>query len=231
MNRFITNSIRFFLDSCLPPIIRDNKYFMYPLFYIWFKGKNIKKIMDFKSRAFSMTKEEMAEFYQNRDSLATDRPTDLNEPSINYILRRFDTDAKTVLDVGCGNGYFINKVKSLGYEAWGCDMMPEIKLKNFHYVKADIENLPFEDKAFDIVTCNHTLEHIVNLDQAISELKRVAKKQLIIVVPCQRYYYYTLDEHIWFFPYQQLLEHIINLEVFTCQKIWGDWVYIGRIKS
>lgn len=46
MNRNLTNAIRFILDECIPPIIRDSKLFMYPLFYIWFKGKNIEKVMN-----------------------------------------------------------------------------------------------------------------------------------------------------------------------------------------
>ena len=54
-------------------------------------------------------------------------------------------------------------------------------------IVGDVRQLPFPDKSFDIVTCTHTIEHIINLKQAIDELKRVARKQLIIVTPCQRY--------------------------------------------
>ena len=40
-------------------------------------------------------------------------------------------------------------------------------------VKADICNLPFEDNAFDIVFCNHVLEHITDDTKAMQELYRV----------------------------------------------------------
>jgi ubiquinone/menaquinone biosynthesis C-methylase UbiE len=43
-------------------------------------------------------------------------------------------------------------------------------------VKADILDLPFEDESFDIVFCNHVLEHIVDDKKAMSELFRVMKK-------------------------------------------------------
>ncbi|MDG1570804.1 methyltransferase domain-containing protein [Robiginitalea sp. M366] len=42
-------------------------------------------------------------------------------------------------------------------------------------VKADICNLPFESDHFDIILCNHVLEHIPDHLQALSELYRVMK--------------------------------------------------------
>ena len=42
-------------------------------------------------------------------------------------------------------------------------------------VKADICNLPFEDNQYDIVLCNHVLEHIPDDTKAMQELYRVLK--------------------------------------------------------
>lgn len=44
-------------------------------------------------------------------------------------------------------------------------------------VKADICNLPFEDNTYDIVLCNHVLEHIPDDTKAMQELYRVMKPQ------------------------------------------------------
>jgi len=60
------------------------------------------------------------------------------------------------------------------------------KLKNLEYtttdlnspladVKADICNLPFEDHMFDVILCNHVLEHIQDDTRAMQELYRVLK--------------------------------------------------------
>ena len=60
------------------------------------------------------------------------------------------------------------------------------KMKNLAYVttdlnspladvKADICNLPFKDDEFDIIFCNHVLEHIPNDTKAMQELYRVLK--------------------------------------------------------
>jgi len=42
-------------------------------------------------------------------------------------------------------------------------------------VKADICDLPFEDNAYDIILCNHVLEHIPDDTKAMQELYRVMK--------------------------------------------------------
>jgi ubiquinone/menaquinone biosynthesis C-methylase UbiE len=42
-------------------------------------------------------------------------------------------------------------------------------------VKADICNLPFPDNSYDMILCNHVLEHIPNDKLAMQELYRVMK--------------------------------------------------------
>ncbi|WP_435624935.1 class I SAM-dependent methyltransferase [Flagellimonas sp.] len=42
-------------------------------------------------------------------------------------------------------------------------------------VKADICNLPFADSSYDVILCNHVLEHIPNDTKAMQELHRVMK--------------------------------------------------------
>jgi SAM-dependent methyltransferase len=42
-------------------------------------------------------------------------------------------------------------------------------------VKMDIHTMPFEDNQFDVVLCNHVLEHVANDIQAMQEICRVLK--------------------------------------------------------
>lgn len=70
------------------------------------------------------------------------------------------------------------------------------KLKNWEYittdlnspiadVKADICDLPFKDKEFDLIICNHVLEHIPDDTKAMQEIYRILKPggKAILQVP------------------------------------------------
>jgi SAM-dependent methyltransferase len=61
------------------------------------------------------------------------------------------------------------------------------RLKNLEYVTADLESpiaevkmdikdMPFDDNSFDVLLCNHVLEHIDDEQKATSEIHRVLKK-------------------------------------------------------
>ena len=52
-------------------------------------------------------------------------------------------------------------------------------------VKMDIHNIPFEDNYFDLVLCNHVLEHVEDDILALKEIKRVLKKNGfgIVMIP------------------------------------------------
>lgn len=229
MKREFTNVIRYVMDEWIPPVIRDSRWFMYPVFHYWFHGKYIREIMNFKKDVFYMSDEQYSDFYKKIHNRADDRPTDMNQASIDHMLKNMDPSATTLLDVGCGRGYFLNKVKSQKpYQLTGCEIHNGLGDTDINFVHGFIEKLPFPDKSFDIVTCTHTIEHIMDLKKALDELKRVARKQIMIVTPRQKYYFYTLDLHVNFFPTQEMLNKEIGLENYTCTNIQGDWVYIGR---
>lgn len=80
-----------------------------------------------------------------------------------------------------------NTLKTLHIAPEQCFLGLFRKQKNLDYVtsdlespiadvKADICNLPFKDNEFDVVFCNHVLEHISNDEKAMQELYRVLKK-------------------------------------------------------
>lgn len=230
MNRSLTNAIRFVMDECLPPVIRDSRWFMYPFFYIWFKGKNLPLYMDFKSLVHRMTPEEYAAAYRDLDSRATDRPTDMNEPTIRALIKNIDANTATLLDVGCGRGYLLERImrERTNVACTGVDVLEKVEVPGANYVSGIITNLPFPDASFDTVVATCILEHIVDLGQAVRELKRVARKQVIIVVPRQRYYYYTLDMHVHFFPIKEDVAAMMDMAEHSCEEFRGDWLYVGK---
>jgi len=98
-----------------------------------------------------------------------------------------------ILDVGCGDGVVVKVLMSNRKEKfdWGIDLSQrEIdkanKLGVYKNCKvANVYALPFRDGMFLTVFSNSVIEHIPNLEKAVSEMSRVLKKDgsLILTVP------------------------------------------------
>jgi len=91
---------------------------------------------------------------------------------------------KVVLDLGCGSGYGTYYLSIKGAKhIIGIDISKEaIRYckdqyfnENLQYVTMDGSKLAFKDNSFDCVTSFQVIEHIENLDDYLSELRRVAK--------------------------------------------------------
>jgi SAM-dependent methyltransferase len=94
---------------------------------------------------------------------------------------------RTVLDVGCGDGALTNPLAE-DYDVTGADLsqtaLSHVRTKT---VLASATDLPFADGAFDLVLCSQVLEHLEDADyrRALSELRRVASRSVLISVPFQ----------------------------------------------
>jgi ubiquinone/menaquinone biosynthesis C-methylase UbiE len=103
---------------------------------------------------------------------------------------------QTILDVGCGEGFTLVNLgrNRIGKNFEGIDnskvairvgkkLYPSLNLK-----EGDIYNLPHKDKSFDLVICTEVLEHLENPKAALAELKRVAKKNILLSVPNEPFF-------------------------------------------
>lgn len=109
-----------------------------------------------------------------------------------FVVKLFgNISGKKVLDVGFGFGELLKKILDNGGTAYGI----EIAEGAYNFVKeavpkavvklAPAEKIPFGDDFFDIVICNGTLEHFIDMAAGLAEIRRVLKKEgfLIIIVP------------------------------------------------
>ena len=84
--------------------------------------------------------------------------------------------------------------------------------------------------AFELVLCTHTLEHVLNFEKAIAELRRVASNKLIIIVPLQRPNKYTPDLHVNFFPYPHDFLIRVRPKAYEYEILDGD-LFFGETLS
>ncbi len=226
MTRDFTNTINWILDNIIPPIIRDSRIFTYPMFFLLFRSKT-KFFFEFKQKASILTSKQTIEYYKNLSDVHIKRETDLNKKSIEFILNNIY--GETVLDIACGRGYMAKQIANhQNVKVIGIDFIINENLKdseNPYFIEGSIEKIPYPDDYFDTVICSHTLEHIININESLTELRRVCNKKLIIILPRQREYKYTFDLHVHFFPYEFSVLNLMNNKNGVCLCINNDWVY------
>jgi SAM-dependent methyltransferase len=88
-----------------------------------------------------------------------------------------------ILDLGCAKGSFaIERTDVLTIRVDREAFRPD---DASCFVQSDAGSLPFAAEAFDLVVCNHSLEHFEDLDAVLGEVRRVVKPTglLFVAVP------------------------------------------------
>lgn len=226
MNRETTNKIRFVLEDIVPPVLRDSWLFKGLAGLVW--GKHIGDLADFRARAPFLSEQEYEDLYKTHPRVH--EGTDNSKDCIAEIIK--DVLGESVCDVGCGTGVLLKHIKEARPDIgrfMGVDFAIDDAdaLDGIDYEASKIESLPFEDNAFDTVICTHVIEHVLDYRAAIAELRRIAKKRLIIIVPREREYRYTFNPHFNFFPYTHSFLRAMQPvpQAYVCKDIRRDIYY------
>lgn len=228
LSRRSSNALNRFLDQWVPPALRD----VGPLRWVVRRSYHDLPIeVDvFRETAFELPPEQFAGFYQSLLSRFDQGDTDLTPDSAAAVL-----DAVTgprILDVACGKGWLASRLAARGADVVGVDLAlttgdRAVRYDGFRRCEGSIEALPFPDAAFDTVVSTHTLEHVQHFGRALDELRRVARRRVVVVVPRQRPYRGALNPHIHFFPYRfSLLAWTGSERPYRCELVGGDWLYV-----
>jgi SAM-dependent methyltransferase len=227
MRREQSNHIRFVLEELLPPIVRDTALFKFAASLAW--GKHITTLAEFRKSAPFLTAEQYSELYRAHPRIHED--TDNSRACLDRISA--DTLGPSICDVGCGTGALLRYVQQHSKQKLqrmaGVDIVaPADPIgAGIEFVSGWVENLPFPDNSFDTVICTHVIEHILDYRNAIAELRRIARRRLIVVVPREREGIYTFNPHFNFFPYSHsFLRAMIPVPAsHVCEDIGRDIYY------
>jgi ubiquinone/menaquinone biosynthesis C-methylase UbiE len=106
-----------------------------------------------------------------------------NQQATVRLVRKYAKRGGSLLDAGCGMGDLMIRFPTMHVE--GVEIASaylEVAAERHLQVKDELlENLPWEDDVFDAVTCTDVLEHVLDVNSVMRELKRVLRPGGVIV--------------------------------------------------
>ncbi|MDG5491078.1 class I SAM-dependent methyltransferase [Psychroserpens sp. SPM9] len=171
--------------------------------------------------------DKLGDYYESDDYIShTDAKRNLFEKVYHFIksialkrklklINAFNTETKTLLDIGCGTGDFLKTAREDQWKVYGIE--PNESARNIANQKVeqdvfDTNHLSqFETQTFDVITLWHVLEHLPDLEEYLTQIQRLLKPKgrLVIAVPNfksydAKYYQnfwaaYDVPRHLWHF--------------------------------
>jgi len=146
-------------------------YWVRPFLVLWYKGNKFTDPIDNKSyRKFLPYG-----YAVQRPNVLAPGTLSLERHRLLWLYLQQETDfftsPKKVLHIAPEQAFLkrFKKQKNLDYTT--ADLYSPLA-----DIKADITDLPFEDNTYDVIFCNHVLEHVEDDAKAMQELFRVLKK-------------------------------------------------------
>ncbi len=105
-----------------------------------------------------------------------------------------------ILDAGCATGGLTTLLHASGFDVTSIDAdLPSLEWGSkmgriTRPVHANVSNMPFLNREFDICVASEVLEHCNNDTEALEELLRVCRGRLIITVPAHMYLWSDSDD-------------------------------------
>jgi SAM-dependent methyltransferase len=107
-------------------------------------------------------------------------PTNL--PTFDYALQQLNlAKTDTLLDIGCGSGFFCSLAAASGATITGLDgteamiLTARERIPGVTFLTGDMESLPFPDGSFDVITGFNSFQYASSIPAALFEARRVLK--------------------------------------------------------
>ena len=131
----------------------------------------------------------------------------------NTIIKN-DTEKKTgtVLDIGCGIGAFLGQMKHSDWEVTGLepDEGARKQAENLFGIKPEMPEklFSFAPESFDAITMWHVLEHVHRLDEYLTQIHKILKKDGVFFVAVPNYRSYDAEKYEAFWAGYDVPRHL-----------------------
>ncbi|HEY62987.1 MAG TPA: class I SAM-dependent methyltransferase [Caldilineae bacterium] len=157
--------------------------------------------------------------------MAEDKAATLGHPSyvwrfgqdrrLDLIRRWAPLEGKRVLDVGCGLGMYMRKMRTFTPDVYGVEIDLERAAEAGRELSlvacAAAEVLPFPDASFDVVLSHEMIEHVQDDRRTVAEAIRVLRPGGRLVLFCpNRLYFFETHGCYWRGRYREGIVPLIN---------------------
>jgi 2-polyprenyl-3-methyl-5-hydroxy-6-metoxy-1,4-benzoquinol methylase len=155
----------------------------------------------------------------------------------------------SILDIGCGTGAFLHTMQQAGWDITGLE--PDETASNNAKKLYDITTAPpstlfsLPENKFDAITMWHVLEHVHQLNEYISQLKKILlpNGRIFIAVPNytsfdaahyqSHWAAYDVPRHLYHFSPKSMEKLLANhgLTILSHQPMWFDSFYVSLLSE
>jgi len=147
-------------------------------------------------------------------------------------------DKEKILEVGCGNGYYLNLLNKLGLNLTLVgvdndgralrDARKFIRDNRVKLILADANKLPLEGNSFDKVIISEVIEHVESEQKVLSEIYRVLKPRgIMVLTTCNIDYPFLWD------PVNFCLQRLLKTHIKSgfWAGIWNQHLRLYKINT
>ena len=165
------------------------------------------------------------------------------------VERMTDGKRGSLLDIGCGTGYFISHLKSKGWKVHGTEPDPDARNIASQQLGQEISDsagiFNLRKDQFDAITMWHVLEHVYELDDYLHRIALLIREggSFIVAVPNYTCYdaskyqenwaAYDVPRHLWHFSPNAITKLIegYGFSLITRKRMPFDPFYISIISE
>jgi 2-polyprenyl-3-methyl-5-hydroxy-6-metoxy-1,4-benzoquinol methylase len=156
---------------------------------------------------------------------------------------------RKMLDIGCATCGLMAEMVNCGWTAQGIELTPEIikfdKKMGFEVFQGPIEQVPYSDASFGLVTMTHVIEHLPNPKRTLQKVSRILmpKGKLFIRTPnCDSFPrliagkdWFSDPDHLFFFGTKTLtklltdcgfrilgIKNYVGIDMETYSEVWNN---------
>jgi len=171
---------------------------------------------------------------------------------IRILSERLDISDSEGLDVGCGDGVLLYKVRKMGGKITGLDYSSEgikaakekltsygVRSKNI--IESSCYDMPFKNESFDYVTSTEVIEHLEDVGVYLNEIQRVLRPGgLFVCTTPNREEGQSPDEVRGEYHEHEFIAHELSdamdevfekVNIFGAYPEWLDSIYIRGRRS